>query len=273
MEATVQVFWTPKKGNTPDEYEDAYGCSVEQGRFAVADGATESSFAEIWSTILTQKFVADPPEGTPPSHETWKNWVSPLQKEWHANIMWERLPWFAEEKARKGAFATFLGMEFVDEEEEEESVMDKFLFMFKKQKVTGPRWKAVTIGDSNFYQIRDDELIKSWPLTKGIQFTHRPTLVSSNPEANTTIWDYFLYEEGEYEEGDTFILATDAIAKWFLDRYELGEKPWHVLAQVKTETEFDTLVSELRTGYKIQNDDTTIVTVTWDESPESDNGE
>ncbi len=270
MEATVQVFWTPKKGNSPDEYEDAYGCAVDEGRFAIADGATESSFAEIWSTILSQKFVAAPPVGSPPESQTLQEWIAPMQQEWHANIMWDRLPWFAEEKARKGAFATFLGMEFMEEEEEDDGIMDKLLFMFKKQKTSGPRWKALTIGDSNLYQIRDDALITSWPLTKGIQFTHRPTLISSNPKCNDGIWDHFQYQVGEYEEGDTFILATDAIAKWFLDRVELGEKPWRTLAQLKSEQDFETLCSELRSGLKMQNDDTTIISITWEESPDEE---
>jgi serine/threonine protein phosphatase PrpC len=270
VEPTVQVFWTPKKGNSQEEYEDAFGCAVEEGRFAIADGATESSFAEIWSTILTQKFISAPPEGQPPEHQSLINWVAPLQKEWHSNIMWDRLPWFAEEKARKGAFATFLGMEFNEEEVVEEGIMDKLLFMFKKQKNTGPRWRALTIGDSNMYQIRDDELITSWPLTKGIQFTHRPTLISSNPTANETVWDHFIYETGEFEEGDTFILATDAIAKWFLDRVELGEKPWHVLNKIKSEEDFSNLVAELRSGLKMQNDDTTIISIHWEESSADD---
>ena len=270
MEPTVQVFWTPKKGNSQDEYEDAYGCAVDDGRFAIADGATESSFAEIWSTILTQKFISAPPAGQPPPEQSLIDWVSPLQQEWHANIMWDRLPWFAEEKARKGAFATFLGMEFILEEEEEEGVMDKLLFMFKKQKQGGLRWKALTIGDSNMYQIRNDELLTSWPLTKGIQFTHRPTLISSNPESNEGVWDHFIYETGEFEEGDTFILATDAIAKWFLDRVELGEKPWQTLAKIKSEQDFENLVAELRSGLKMQNDDTTIISVHWEESAADD---
>lgn len=263
MEATVQVYWTPKKGNTLEEYEDAFGCSVEDGRFAIADGATESSFAEIWSSVLTQKFVTDPPETFPPDQNDLQAWVGPLQKEWHANIGWDRLPWFAEEKARKGAFATFLGVQFIEEEEEDESMMDKLFFMFKKAKNTGPRWEALTIGDSNIYQIRGDLLYKSWPMETSEAFTHRPLLLSSNPKGNNGVWSSFKYFVGDYEEGDTFIMATDAIAKWFLERHEKREKPWRVLNSLKTDQDFQNLVADLRKSSKMQNDDTTLINLRW----------
>jgi hypothetical protein len=32
----------------------------------------------------------------------------PLQSAWHESIAWDRLPWFAEDKARKGAFSALL---------------------------------------------------------------------------------------------------------------------------------------------------------------------
>ena len=102
----VQTFWLPKQGNTAEEYEDAFAASVENRRFGVADGATESSFADIWAQALVEAFTQSPPNGI-----EFDDWLKPLQEAWHKNVSWDRLPWFAEEKAKSGAFATLLGLE------------------------------------------------------------------------------------------------------------------------------------------------------------------
>lgn len=273
MEPTVQVYWQPKEGYTAEEYEDAYGCSEETGIYAVADGATESSFAEIWSAVLTRQFVQSPPEGTPPTAENLRDWVLPLQKEWHANIMWDRLPWYAEEKARKGAFATFLGMKFHNGEDsakafEDASVMDKIFFMFKKQDGGAAKGKytfeALTIGDSNMYQIRNNQLLRTWPIEKAVDFDSRPLLLSSNPDYNNAdVWNAFEYVQGDYQEGDMFILATDAIAKWFLASHEAGKRPWNTLKSIKDDGEYLDFITKLRKAKQMRNDDTTYVMLEW----------
>jgi len=277
VEPNVQVYWLPKEGYTAEEYEDAYGCDEESGLYAVADGATESSFAEIWSAVLTRQFVLAPPEGSPPSSDTLRDWVFPLQQEWHANIGWGNLPWYAEEKARKGAFATFLGMRFggnggsvQGKSFEDSSVMDKIFFMFKKQDGGGNTegganvWEAITIGDSNMYQIRNNDLLRSWPIEKAVDFDSRPLLLSSNPKFNDdSVWEAFKYVRGDYQKGDLFILATDAIAKWFLDSYEKGKKPWNTLKSIKDDSEYRDFVGKLRKSKQMRNDDTTYVMLDW----------
>ena len=55
MDAFVQVFSVPKFGNTEDEYEDAVAFSLPDQRFAIADGATESSFSDRWAQSLVKE--------------------------------------------------------------------------------------------------------------------------------------------------------------------------------------------------------------------------
>ena len=54
------AFSLPKRRNAPEEYEDAFACDCELGRFALADGASESSFAEVWARLLVEQFVQEP---------------------------------------------------------------------------------------------------------------------------------------------------------------------------------------------------------------------
>jgi hypothetical protein len=266
VEASVQVFWVPKKGNSMEEYEDAYGCTDDGSFFAIADGATESSFAEVWAQVLTRQFVEAPPP-FPPDSGSMEQWLQPLQKEWHANINWERLPWYAEEKARLGAFAAMLGMKFLAAQAvEDDSVMSKVFFMFKKAAVMKNKWQAVALGDCNLFLIRGNALALAFPLLRAEQFNSRPMLVGSNPARNKSLWPEMRFMEGEYLDQDLFILATDAIAKWFLERHEAGGKPWTTLLALKNDSDFATFVSDLREKSQIRNDDTTVIMFRWKES-------
>jgi hypothetical protein len=60
MHILAQAFWLPKAGNNIDEYEDAFwprrqiDASAEAFSFAVADGATETSFSKLWAEMLVR---------------------------------------------------------------------------------------------------------------------------------------------------------------------------------------------------------------------------
>ena len=53
----------PRTGNAAEECEDAFACNDPAGRFAVADGASESIFAGEWARLLCEAFVADAAAG------------------------------------------------------------------------------------------------------------------------------------------------------------------------------------------------------------------
>lgn len=273
MEPSVQVYWLPKDGNTLDEYEDAYGCSLETLQFAIADGATESTFAEIWSSILTRQFVSDPPKDFPPSTESLIEWLSPLQKEWHCNINWDHLPWYAEEKARGGAYATLLGIRFLEGEEEASQPKGGFFKklggLFMNDEEEGHRWQAITFGDSNLFHIRNNTLLRAWPINKSADFDSRPVLICSNPKKNHSLWPTVATLEGDYEPRDVFLLATDALAKWFLERCEKGEQPWRRLLSMKSDDDFSSMVDKLRAQKHLKNDDTTLIILEWPDSSDS----
>ena len=96
----------PKQGHSAEEYEDAVAADVEGGRFAIADGAADSSFAALWAQLLVTEFVAAPAEGL----VCWPEWLGPLQRTWAERVGVQPLPWYAEAQLEQGAFATFLGV-------------------------------------------------------------------------------------------------------------------------------------------------------------------
>ncbi len=264
MEPQIQAFWVPKLGNSTEEYEDAFAYSTTDGMFAIADGATESSFADRWARDLVDSFVTKPPEVNG-AKVAFPEWLTPMQQRWRAGIDWENLPWFAEEKAKTGAFATFLGLTIYDPDLlKRTTLFEKAASLFRKHEPPQVyKWKAIAVGDSCMFQIRDDKLISSFPISNPGDFSSRPVLLCSNPVNNAGVWPEVKFEQGDCRNDDLFILATDAVAKWFLDQRDLGGKPWETLLAIRSQMEFQDIVARLRNEKAMRNDDATIVLCTW----------
>lgn len=270
MEPQIQVFWVPKLGNSIDEYEDAYAFSPNHRHLAVADGATESSYADRWARDLVNQYIHAPPAVSAPQ-TPFPSWLTPLQERWREGIDWENLPWFAEEKAKAGAFATFLGVTVFDPEDfRKASLLERATAFFRRDNKPHPwQWKAMAVGDSCFFHIREGKMVGSFPLQKAEEFNSRPVLLCSNPANNLGVWPEVRFEQGDCKIDDLFILATDAVAKWFLDQRQAGGKPWETLMALKSNEEFQDFVARLRGEKAMRNDDTTVLLCRWTPSPKS----
>lgn len=263
MEPEVQIFGVAKQGNSMEEYEDATGSSSEGRRFAIADGATQTSFADRWSQILALEFIMNPPADEPVPLR-WSNWLKPLQEAWSQGIPWERLPWFAVEKAQTGACTTLLTLEFIPNANGNDHANSTFW----KRLLGGPaepamRWRAEAVGDTCLFLVRDDRLAKSFPLSRPSDFTHSPVLITTNPQQNGLVCGHVKTSAGDCRPDDRFLLMTDALAKWFLGRHVAGEKPWQLLAGLRDHDEFEAFVLEERDAGRMDNDDTTLVGIHW----------
>lgn len=252
MQVSVREFWTPKRGNSREEYEDAYAYRISERRFAVADGATEAAFSDRWAQSLVRCFTAAPPAPFSIAAEPLEVWLRPLQQRWHKSIDWDGLPWFAQDKTRAGAFATMLGMEFG-----ERAARD----MPDAAPTNDAHWCALAIGDSCLFQVRADELVVKFPMEQARAFNTSPLLVSSNPASNRRIWEHIKHGEGDGQPGDLFFLATDALSHWFLAQCEAGEKPWQRLCALGDNDEFVSFCDELRDARAMRNDDVTLLIV------------
>lgn len=197
MEIYAKEFWLPKRGSTDAEYEDASSISDDRFRFAVADGATETSFSGIWARQLVRAFT-----NRKLSIPIAPDELKPLQSRWEKIVHRHPLPWYAEEKASSGAFAAFVGLELTREDSGTGTVRN---------------WRAIAAGDSCLIQIRGEEVI-SFPLSDFGSFSSRPNLLSSSAASNGIPKDLFLQCTGSWGCDDAFFLMTDALACWFLKR-------------------------------------------------------
>ena len=244
------TFWVAKAGNAPEEYEDAFECNPALARFAIADDASESSFAAQWAGILVRALSADPLSfdciGRGIEH-----WLKPLQLEWEQGINWEQLPWFAEEKARAGAFSTLLGLCFDTSDSENTNTT-----------TSGSSWRAVAVGDSCLFQMRNDNLTTAFPIKQPEDFGNRPVLLSTNDRSNRVVLDRLRLTAGIYELNDLFLLTTDALAHWFLEQCRQELKPWSELSAIREQVDFEKFITGLRQRGQIGNDDTTLISIT-----------
>lgn len=233
MQISATAWWAPKSGNAASEYEDAYAVEPGSLRFAVADGASETSFAKQWAELLVHRFVHEPPGSA-----DLREWVTPLQATWAEGQQGKATAWYAEEKARDGAFSSLLGLAIED-----------------------GRWRALAVGDSCLFVVRSGRMARAFPLARAEQFNNRPVLLSSVARANARVWDEVVTEEGELEGREQILLMTDALAQWFLVEAELGRRPWAALAKAATQDQFCVLIDCLRAGGALRNDDVTLVNV------------
>jgi hypothetical protein len=248
------VFWMPKAGNTPAEYEDAFwprqDCVEAFGpdlRLAVADGATETSFSGLWARLLVSSYGRGRLTGQAPAHE-----LSKMRRVWRRAVGQKPLPWYAEEKLRSGAFSSLAGLT---------------VFPMEKGAAIAGDWQATAIGDSCVVQARGNDLVSSFPFSQSEEFNSRPRLVSSlDSDAPDDLGANTI--SGSWQNGDAFYLMTDALACWCLRGVESDEPVFEKLNALQAPSDFELFIDELRSTIDtekrplLKNDDVTLIRCT-----------
>jgi len=240
-----QTVAVPRAGSEEAGYEDAVAISAGEWPVcaAVADGATESVFARTWAELLAGGLVERGATGT----ETLRDAVPDWRAEWRAAVR-ERTadgPWYVEAKAAEGAFAAVLGLSLTAE----------------------GAWRAVSVGDSCLFHVRDDVLVQSWPFEAPDAFTNRPALVPSRSDQAVPPPDT---ASGTWQPQDSFLLATDAVAAWLLDDARRGDAapPLGPTGAVDwDEDAFRNRVEQARTEGPLHNDDATLFVLQMNAAP------
>jgi hypothetical protein len=238
----VQQFLLPKSGMDVSECEDAIGVNSCVMRFAVADGATEAFDARKWAVRLAERWVSDEPPAL--SIETFRAWVAGhaewLQSGWQGR----ELSWYAEEKARAGSFAAFVGVQF-------------------ELTPNDARWRAIALGDSCFIQLRDRSIYNALPLSDYRSFTATPVLVPTLGSLQAAL-ERAVVASGLIERGDIFLLLSDAVACWYLKIYGEDEplrEKFDFLLSAAQNNELARLFEAERRAQRIKDDDIAIVRI------------
>lgn len=235
--------WTcavPKAGGEAGDYEDAAAVATESWPVcaAVTDGATESVFAKGWAERLAQGIV-DTGATTP---EAIRNALPEWQSEWREAVRSRTTdrPWYVAAKAAEGAFAAVLGLSLHAD----------------------GGWRAVSVGDCCLFHVRGEECLKSWPFGTPDAFTNRPALVPSRSEQDVPSPETIT---GTWRPTDRFVLATDAVATWFLkEGLPMGAR--------LREDALPEAIKAARADGSLRNDDATVLVLDLAASPEASDG-
>ncbi|GEN09575.1 Protein phosphatase 2C [Myxococcus fulvus] len=244
MRIELEVMGVQKDGNAPTENEDAAApdhsavLTEDTLHVAVADGATESLFSGLWARLLAREYARGPLRAPSDLLQA----LPGLQRRWLAEVEGRELPWYAQEKLREGAFATLLGVSLAGTPARGDGVVGT--------------WSALAVGDSCLFQVRDEQLLRSFPLELASSFGSRPFLVSTHGAQNARVVEQAREATGEVRAGDTLLLMTDALAHWLLGEHERGGRPWLALP---ARASFESFVAGLRAARSIRNDDTTLM--------------
>lgn len=248
---------TQKAGNSFSECED-WSCppgneskeaffEVEPGgkaNFAIADGATEGMLSGAWASLVSKAFFRSGTDDFASvmrrARVSWQGWRADyLRRRQRSNP----IKWYEEPGLQKGAFSTLLGLSFLCPYE------------------TEGNWVGIAVGDSCVFQVRQSQLLQSFPILSPNDFSNRPVLINSEtPEKSEPSLSF-----GGYTTGDEFFLATDALSQWFLKSCTNGGTPWAELANFKPEgshSAFESWINALRIENLIKNDDVILVFIT-----------
>jgi len=238
-------FLLPKAGNSRDDCEDAVCSSVERGRFAVADGATEAFDSRRWARMLTKVWTLARSLSVEPSVliETLDRMGRRLDAKWEHRD----LPWYAQEKRLSGAYTAFAGL------------------AFGKNSGQEYRWIFMGLGDCCMFHERDGRLVESIPYVSPEEFGFRPVLVPSrSPGDPKKLCEEMRILTGVAVRGDVFLLLSDAIACWYL-RYIVNDagrlQDFHDVLKSGTEEEITKLVADERSTGHLRNDDVAVVRI------------
>lgn len=264
MQVYVSTFWTPKHGNTQQEFEDAFWVGsdgsgggeiqIESLTVAIADGASESFLAGRWARSLVASFGTAPdaalsPAGFLAAYEAAvTGWDYELTSYLADRAVRESpVQWFEERGLGRGAYATVAALQ-----------------LWGEHQGIGARWAASALGDSCIFQVRDEELALSIPISNAAEFSNSPPLLCSREIDEEAVRDRMCVRSGEWAAGDTFYVVTDALAAWFLSSVAEGGRPWEPLRDLDTvdaDYDFPGWVNERRDRNEIRNDDTTLIRI------------
>jgi len=244
LQCQFKSITLPKFGNAVNENEDNLlepsKSEIESDflvRFAISDGATESSFSKEWSDLLVSAY-----KDKSFDKDHLPTTIKKISESWQSMATAIELPWYAEQKAEKGAFATFLGLTVNREENS---------------------FEVVAIGDCALFQIRADELFFSFPVSSIEDFNNTPNLVASNEMYQTDFEKNVIYYNGTIQPKDIMFLATDALAALILKQSKIWKHLTKMLEN-NDEAHFENWLNKLRKANKIKNDDVTLLMIKFE---------
>jgi hypothetical protein len=227
-----------KAGNDESENEDRalWVSDGDRLRVAVADGATEASFSDLWADALVSSWIRGQ------AREIDDGFLQEARARWLASLPdIGSLPWYAQAKLEEGSHATFACLTI-------------------SASPLRRRWSAQVIGDCQLFVLKRRKglvPLRAAPAAKSSDFGYHPSLVPSEPGTWAQLSPIKL--NGRIRPPFEMWLTTDAFAEACLAAAERGKPEWDDWAEALAEPdEFRAKVDDARLRGRMRNDDTTV---------------
>src|SRR5260221_40630 len=173
---SVSCYLAPKQGSEARECEDSYSFNKTRRRFCIADGATEGFASRYWARLLVKHWTQyKKPFETLEERAAWaKSLGDRFDERWRDR----QLSWFAEEKARSGAYAAFVALWFVEQG-------------------SHLRWRAIAIGDACLVVCLQKSILTLFPLDHRPDIRFRPILLPAKSHRQSSTLEGIVERTGE----------------------------------------------------------------------------
>jgi hypothetical protein len=240
------TFSEPKAGNTPGEWQDGAAggpAGPDSARFIVVDGATAAYDSLRWVDQLVTSFVE---KGPTLESAAMRAWFARMQDRWAAET--PAFDSIIEERKFKevGSFATMLAFEVCGLDGPE------------------PFWRAVALGDTVLFHVRNARLLTVFPPLGPEDFGSLPDGVHTLRSSLNRMTERLTQASGVLQPDDLLFAATDAMAQWILRAIKGAErKVWNALADLAHPAVFARFVEDQRDeadgAKRMKNDDVTLM--------------
>jgi len=244
-QVTHLQYW--KSEHDEQTCEDAYGESIADGLFAVADGAGTTLFSNIWAKLLVRSFLAVPLMSNHPFEVEW--WVRRAQEQYKQETPDPgKMAWNALQKAQnQGSHSTLATMRV--SKRVGDHIQAELL-------VIGD--SCVLIGNSH------SEQVQSFPLDNPADFERAPICIPSKSSIFHRYFHQCHIKHVELEPGDMVVLATDAVSKWVISAgngHHTNAKAAFQELITQTPDTWATFILECRNRGEMIDDDSTALII------------
>jgi len=244
----IVAFSLPKIGEALTSNQDRFDYSADRKKIALSDGAGSSLYPGKWAEILVKSFCQNAENPIEKIQQSEQEWLQPVQEQWRQYYLAKlkspnRKWWEGGSQIKTCGYATFLGLNLEDHGKK-------------------GQWQAIAVGDSCLFKLeRKSNKLFVFPIKTAQMFKTTTQCFASLPEYPSSSPQF---AEGDYEAGDIFLLATDALSQWLLSDYEHQGEAWKKYFELKQIKDFSAEIARLRQQKLIKNDDITIVAIAID---------
>jgi hypothetical protein len=99
------------------------------------------------------------------------------------------------------------------------------------------------------------------PLSRPESFNSAPVLVASDASMHETSMTSVVIDSGNCDNRDVLLLLSDAMACWFLERFEKGDLDPNELLETKDDEELKQFFDDERLAGRMRNDDLAVLRI------------